>query len=279
LASADLLDGFAAQYGVYNSLSPLNPAMSMGVSKPWLAVAALFKSGQAGSVPPGMRIVHLDHQNIPTNTAAGGNGTSFPNPLNVQFPCSGNLEVITVGGGNPPAQVTSITDSNNNTWKLAGSYATTNDPVTGIFYAANATCSGTQQLTVHWDANTGDQTILYYDVAGASASPLDTTMGGTGFQGSAGNLTVFTITPTTSAPELIFGSMPVQYNTVTSLLNGFNDANMFDGESLSGPEPVDENNGWGHFVTSSNNPVSVTWTFQSSTVNAQGWASVAAAFK
>lgn len=279
LASADLMDGFAAQYGVHNSVSAIDPGMSMGTSKSWIAVAALFKSGQAGSVPSGMRIVHLDHQNVPTKTSAGGNGTSFPNPLSVQFPCSGNLEVITVGGGNPPAQVTSITDSNNNIWQHAGSYAVTNDPVTGIFYAGNATCSGTQKLTVQWDANSGDQTILYYDVEGASASPLDTTMKGNGGQSSAGNLTVFSITPTTSATELIFCSMPVQFNTVTGLVNGFNDANMFDGESLSGPEPVDENNGWGHFVTSSANAVNVTWTFQSSTQAANGWASVAAAFK
>ena len=279
LASADLMDGFADEYGVYNSLSVIDPAMSMGTSKSWLAVAALFKSGSAGSVPAGMRIVHLDHENIPSNVLAGGNGTSFPNPLTVQFPCSGNLEVITVGGGNPPAKVTSITDTNSNTWQLAGSYAVTSDPVTAIFYAPSATCSGTQKLTVHWDANTGDQTILYYDVAGASASPLDTTASMTGSQGVAGNLTVFSITPTTSSTELIFCAIPVQFNTVTGLANGFNDANTFDGESLSGPEPVDENNGWGHFVTSSTNAVPVTWTFQSPTVPALGWASVAAAFK
>jgi hypothetical protein len=279
LASADLMDGFAAQYGVYNSLSAIDPAMSMGTSKPWLAVSALFKSGAAGSVPAGMRIVHLDHENIPSNVQAGGNGSSFPNPLTVQFPCSGNLEVITVGGGNPPAQVSSISDSNNNTWKLAGSYAITTDPVTGIFYAATATCSGTQKLTVNWTANTGDQTILYYDLAGASSSPLDATMNGTGIQSSAGNLTVFPITPTTSSTELIFCSIPVRFNTVTGLLNGFIDSNTFDGESLDGPEPVDENNGWGHFVTSSTNSVSVTWTFQSPTEPAQGWAAVAAAFK
>jgi len=279
LATADLMDGFAAQYGVYNSLSSINPAMSMGTSKSWLAVAALFKSGSAGSVPAGMRIVHLDHQNIPTKTAAGGNGISFPNPLTVQFPCSGNLEVITVGGGNPPALVSSISDSNSNTWKLAGSYAITTDPVTAIFYAATATCSGTQKLTVNWTANSGDQTILYYDVAGASASPLDATASMTGVQGVAGPLTVFSITPTTPSTELIFCSIPVRFNTVTGLLNGFIDSNTFDGESLDGPEPVDENNGWGHFVTSSTNPVSVTWTFQSPTEPAQGWAAVAAAFK
>ncbi|HYL85728.1 MAG TPA: Ig-like domain-containing protein [Candidatus Angelobacter sp.] len=279
LASADLLDGFAVQYGVYNSASAINPAMSMGTSKPWLAVAALFRSGQAGSVPSGMRIVHMDHENIPTKTSAGGNGNNFPNPLTVQFPCSGNLGVITVGGGNPPAQVFSIADTNNNTWKLAGSYAVTNDPVAGIFYAASANCSGPQKLTVNWSANTGDQTILYYDVAGASASPLDTPASMTGNQGSVGNLTVLSITPTTSSTELIFCATPIQYNTVNGLVNGFIDSNIFDGENINGPEPVDENNGWGHFVTSSTNPISVTWTFLPPAAPAQEWAAAAAAFK
>jgi len=279
LASADLMDGFAVQYGVYNSLSAIDPTMSMGTNKSWLAVAALFKSGPAGGVPAGMRIVHLDHENIPADVASGGNGTSFPNPLTVQFPCSGNLEVITVAGGNPPAKVTAITDSNSNAWQLAGSYATTSDPVAGIFYAASAACSGTQKLTVHWDANAGGQTILYYDVARAFASPLDTTTGSVGTQSSAGNLTALSITPGTSSTEFIFCAMPVQFNTVIGLVNGFNDANTFGGESLDGPEPVDQNNGWGHFVTSSTNTVPVTWTFQSPTEAAQSWASVAAAFK
>lgn len=141
-------------------------------------------------------------------------------------------------------------------------------------------CSGTQKLTVHWSAHSGDQTILYYDVAGASASPLDTATGKTGFQGSVGNLSAFSITPGTSSTELIFCSMPIQYNTVIGLLNGgLNDANTFDGENLNGPEPVDENNGWGHFVTSSTNPVQVTWAFQPPAAPAQWWASAAAAFK
>jgi len=172
-----------------------------------------------------------------------------------------------------------LTDSKSNTWQLAGSYATTNDPVAGIFYAASATCSGTQKLIVHWDANTGDQTILYYVVVGSSTSPLDTTAGNVGTQSSAGNLTVLSTTPGTSSTEFIFCAMPVQFNTVIGLANGFNDANTFDGESLDGPEPVDQNNGWGHFVTSSTNTVPVAWTFQSPTEAAQIGASIAAAFK
>jgi hypothetical protein len=54
---------------------------------------------------------------------------------------------------------------------------------------------------------------------------------------------------------------------------------MFSGEALSGPEPVDENNGWGHFVVSSTNAVPVTWTFMSNSQAAGSWSSMASAFK
>jgi len=120
---------------------------------------------------------------------------------------------------------------------------------------------------------------MFYDVAGAAASPLDTTASATGSQSTAGNLTALSITPSTSSTEFIFAMMPVDYNTVTGLVNGFNDADMFSGEALSGPEPVDENNGWGHFVVSSTNAVPITWTFLSNSLAAGSWSSMASAFK
>ncbi|HXQ26908.1 MAG TPA: immunoglobulin domain-containing protein [Candidatus Acidoferrales bacterium] len=278
LVTADLMDGWTGQYGIYNSVGAIDPTMSMGTSKNWISTAVLLKTGTTGGVPSGMRIVSLLHENIPTKTAAGGNATSFPNPTKLQFPCSGNLGVVTVGGGNQ--NLTGITDSNGNTWTQVGTYVTTSDPSTNVFYAANARCSPTQTLTVNWNGNTTDQTILYYDVAGAAASPLDVAGGATGDQGFASNtLTTFSIAPTTSSTELIFCAVPVQFDTVTGLTTGFNDANMFDGESLSGPEPVDENNGWGHFVTNSTSTVSVVWNLQSFSPAVQIWAAVGAAFK
>src|ERR1035438_588279 len=52
-----------------------------------------------------------------------------------------------------------------------------------------------------------------------------------------GNLTALSITPSTSSTEFIFAMMPVDYNTVTGLVNGFNDADMFSGEALSDRKP------------------------------------------
>ena len=279
LLSADLMDGFAAQYGAYNSTSAIDPTMTMGTSDPWISAAVLLKTGSAGAVPSGMRIVHLDHENIPTHTSSGGNGNPFPNPTILQLPCSGNLEVAQMGGGNPGNLITGMTDSNGNSWKQAGPTLTYGDTDLQTFYAASASCSSTLKVTVQWNSTDGDQSILFYDVAGAAASPLDTTASATGSQGTPGNLTAFSITPSTSSTEIIFAMMPVDFNTVTGLVNGLNDANMFSGEALSGPEPVDENNGWGHFVVSSTNPVPVTWTFITNSLAAGAWSSMASAFK
>ncbi len=279
LLSADLMDGLAAQYGVYNSTSAINPTMTMGTSGRWISAGVLLKTGSAGSVPSGMRIVHFDHENIPTHTSSGGTGNPFPNPLTLELPCSGNLEVAQMGGGNPTNLITSMTDSNGNSWQQAGSSMTNGDTDIQTFYAANASCSSALTVTAQWNATDGDQTILFYDVAGAAASPLDKTASATGSQSTPGNLTAFSITPSTSSTEIIFAMMPVDYNTVTGLVNGFNDADTFSGESLSGPEPVDENNGWGHFVVSSTNAVPVTWTFISNSTAAGSWSSMASAFK
>jgi hypothetical protein len=279
LLSADLMDGLAAQYGVYNSTSAIDPTMTMGKGGTWISAAVLLNTGSAGGVPSGMRIVHLDHENIPTHTSSGGSGNPFPSPLTLELPCSGNLEVALMGGGNPPNLITGMTDSNGNSWEQAGQNVTYGDTDLQTFYAANASCSSTLAVTVQWDSTDGDQTIMFYDVAGAAASPLDTTASATGSQSTAGNLTALSITPSTSSTEFIFAMMPVDYNTVTGLVNGFNDADMFSGEALSGPEPVDENNGWGHFVVSSTNAVPITWTFLSNSLAAGSWSSMASAFK
>ena len=279
LLSADLMDGWAAQYGLYNSTSAINPTLTMGTSQNWVSAAVLLKTGTSGSVPSGMRIVHLMHENIPVNTAAGGTGNSFANPILLQFPSSGNLLVAMIGGG-LACTVTNITDTNQNAWTQAGATQTIggNDTVQA-YYAENAV-SGNLGLTVQWSATDGDQTIFFYDVTGAATSPLDTTAGSSGSQSVAGNLTMpFTITPA-GANEIIFEEVIWDSNTASGLVGPeqFFDSNTFDGESQSGPEPVDQNNGWGHALTTSTAPVAITWETMYSGLATGNWAGMAAAF-
>jgi hypothetical protein len=280
LLSADLMDGWAGQYGINNSASAVTPAMTLGSSDKWVSAAVSLKAGSAGSVPSGMRVVHLVHENVPYNVPAGGTGNPFPNPLSLQFPSSGNLLVAMVGGGNMPETVTGMTDSNHNPWSQAGTTYTGGDAVAQAFYAPGAASAEDLGLEVSWSGTMGDYTFFLYDVAGAAASsPLDTTAGGSGNQGTAGDLTMpFMITPS-AAGEIVFSEVMWDYNTGSGLVGQLFDTNTFTGESESGPEPVDENNGWGHTFTTSTAPVTFTWTLLFDGLPTGAFAGMAAAFK
>jgi hypothetical protein len=278
LLSADLMDGWAAQYGTYSSTSALNPTMAMGTSQKWLTAAILLKTGTAGGVPTGMRIVHLVHENLPVSIASGGTTSPFPNPTTLQFPSSGNLVVAMLGGG-LGCTVTGINDTSHNPWNQAGAVETTGNDTVQTYYAGNATTSGGLTLTLQWSSANGDFTVLLYDVTGAATSPLDTTAGGTGDQAVAQNLTVpFTLTPA-GANELIFTDVIWDFNTAAGLSGGLFDSDTYDGESENGPAPIDENNGWGHKLTTGTAAIGFTWNVSFGALPVGPWAGMAAAFK
>jgi len=282
LLSADILDGWAAQYGLYNSTAAINPTLSMGTSQKWISAAILLKTGTSGGIPSGMRIVHLVHENVPYHTDAGGTGSPFPNPTVVQFPSTGNLLVAMIGGGYLACTVTGVSDNSSNAWAQAGgTQIQANNDVTQAFYAGSATTSGNLRLTINWSATEGDFTFFLYDVTGAAASPLDTTGGATGSQSTAGNLTMpYTITPA-GAGELIFAEVIWDYNTGAGLASSgwLFDTNTYDGENESGPEPIDQNNGWGHYLTTGTSSVTITWQPMYAGLAAGNWSSTAVAFK
>ena len=87
----------------------------------------------------------------------------------------------------------------------------------------------------------------------------------------------FTITPAVSN-EIIFSQVIWDFNTGTGLNGQLFDTNTFSGESVSGPESVDENNGWGHVITTSTDPVSFVWTVLSDNLPVGNWAGNAVAF-
>ncbi len=261
LLSADLMDGWAGQYGVYALTSAIDPALTLGTSDYWFSAAILLRAGSTGGAPGGLRVVHLVHENLPENVAAGGNGSEWPNPTLLELPCSGNLLVAMVGGGTP-VYSTAISDSVNGAWMQAGM----SQSGTQAFYVPSAACSNDLAVTANWTGTIGpynDYTILFYDVAGAAASPYDTVIFATGSQNatesSGDTLTMsYTLTPATQN-ELILSENMWAFNTGSGLQGQLFDGNTFSGESVSGPEPVDENNGWGHVITTSGAPVSFVW--------------------
>jgi hypothetical protein len=150
-----------------------------------------------------------------------------------------------------------------------------------MFYAANATPSSTRQMTVSWSSTSGDDTLMFYDVVGAATSPYDTTTSNLGTQSSAGNLTAPpSLTPATSN-GLVFAVSVVTFNTVNGLTgsNQIFDAGTYDGMSLDGPQPYDQNNGWMHYYNPNTSAVPFVWTFISGSEAANNWAGMAASFK
>jgi hypothetical protein len=279
LLSADLRDGWAAQYGAHASTAPVIPTINMGASDTWVSAAVLLKAGQTGGVPNGLRIVHLLHENIAYHTSSGGTGNPFPVPLPLQFPSTGNLLVAMIGGGNGPETVTGMTDSHQNAWQQAGETYMQADATVQTYFAGSATTSEDLALSSSWGGGPGDYTFFLYDIAGAAADPLDTTAGGGDYQGNAGSLTMpFTITPSIPT-EIVFSEVMWDFNTGSGLQGQLFDTNTFTGESVSGPEPVDENNGWGHVITTTTDPVSFTWSVLFPGVPVGNWAGMVAAFK
>jgi hypothetical protein len=278
LLSADTLDGWAGQYGPAPAGAP---SVSLGSSVRWATAAVLLRSGSAGSVPSGMRIVHLEHINLPVSPGAVSGGAGFASPTPIEFPTGGNLFVAAIGGGcgcSDVAFVSGITDSASNVWTLAKKQGD-GDAMSQLFYAGNATPGSSLMLSVAWDSNhTDDSTAMLYDVAGASTTPFDVAAGAGGEAKSTGNFTVpFTLTPA-HAGELVVLGTPWDFDTAGGLIGGLDDTNTTSGESESGPWPIDENNGWGH-AWSTGAPMQFTWVPLFTEIEFGITATVAAAFK
>ena len=155
----------ASQYAVQATQGTINPSISVTATgaDTYNAVSVALKAAPAGTAPSrdGIRIVR---QNI----SSLGNFSGVTS-WTVQFPCVGNLLVLTT----PQASVmktTSVTDTAGNLWVK---YAPDNeDPQ--IWYVANATPDPNLKITFHMSsAPTGAQSALMYDIVGADANPVD----------------------------------------------------------------------------------------------------------
>jgi len=273
LLSADVLDGFSGQYGA--------STMTLGSSTHWATSAVLLHAGSAGSIPSGMRIVRELHQNIPSGDPAGGSG-AFANPLSLQFPSSGNLLVAVIAGGcgcGESPKVTSMTDSASNSW-VNPLTEHGGDAYSQLFYVANAVTSSSLTVSTSWTYTGADETAIVWDVIGASTTPLDVAVGGSGTAGG-GNLTLPFTVPTIGPGELIFVGTPWDFDTAGGLMGGagaYLATMTTSGEPHDGPFPIDENNGWGHLV-SGTSPTSITWVPEFGGEEFGNYSAVTAAFR
>jgi len=287
LESADLEDGMAVQSGVYSSTSAIDPAMTQGTSATWISAAVLLKSGTAGAVPTGMRVAYEIHENFPYTPAAGGTGNAYTNPAALQIPCIAGATIAALmdgGGATNPSLISSITDSNGNTWSQIAQYVYSNDGVYAqAYYAKNVACSsGFETLKVTFADTTNDDTIVFYVIPGAGTSPLDTYSGSAQDISSAGSPVTlnYTLTPA-AAGEIVIAEENWYYNTATGTpeTNWLFDSAYYSGIVLDGPQPIDQNGGWMHYYTTSTSPLSFTYNMLSSSDANGPAAGMAVAFK
>jgi hypothetical protein len=276
LLGTDLYDGDAAQYGIWNGSSSINPTMTSGTSVAFDSCALALRAASAGNAPTAsFRVLHMLHQQHPKSAA---------NPWPMQFPTSGNLLIASyISGG---SNITTMNSTPGNTWSSTGDQAG-GESITAlsqIYYAGNAATANNMRISVSRNDNASDGTLMMYDVVGAAASPFDKDSGGqTGNQTTL--VTSFTtctncLTPSTTN-ELIIANQG--QNWCTSTASPAPSGSLFDaatdtGNSVDGPQSVDQNNGWLHYYDRNTNPITVTWTNSCHTAETT-WAGRVAAFR
>lgn len=261
--ASDIIHGCMAQWGIYTGSGAITAQATTSAGSAYVAFAAAIITATAGTVPTGMYIAGIEHQEIVTGT-----GTTTTH----EFPCTGNLPVIQAGGA-PLRWITAITSGSPSvTWAAVGTEKDDGNNTVRSWYAANVTCTGDMTLSITWNVSTGDQTLLMYDIVGAATSPFRARFSTTG------NMTISTTSMFTTdlsangfqtlGPQtgmtngMLFGIDIHNLNTGVSLTSPSNarfDAISYGGQNLDGPSTDDQNNDWGHYSVASSAIVDWTW--------------------
>lgn len=279
LLPSDRHIGHFAQHFAWGGHGTINPTMTVnGSSDAFDSAAIAFKAASAGTAPgSGIRIVRQFH----TNNDASGADYAF------QWPCSGNLTVFTQGESNAYHTVTSVTDSDSNSF--TGVSRSSGEPY--MYYAANQTCSSpnTRTMVVHGNVGGSTGTDVVYDIVNAATSPYDTRASNLVNQSNAGGSTCVIGSPDSStdhAPDITPTSAPGIAIVVAEegtgprcALSGTGyiaDMGWYTG-ATDNSTLMDNGNGHGHYYYSSTSTLDFHWLWANGTTS--GGYALAVTFK
>jgi hypothetical protein len=282
LASADLLDGVTAQYGIKASAGAINPTINVsatGVANSDIVVTAAvaLKTATAGSAGSGKRIVHVQSCNFFRDNGA--------TTVNLQFPSTGNLLVQTWVGYNTTAaasvELNSMTDGAGNTWSATGaSVSISGGGLSRMFYSTSPTAyPNLIGPTLSLSRTQQESNGILFDIAYEGKTwALDVHTSGTGTQSVTGNLTTLTVTPTT-ADGIIISHGGIDLHTVSGLTGTgfFFDAMVYP--QADGSRNFYEDNPVGHYFNSDTSARTFVWSTQNNPAGVDGWSAIGAAFK
>jgi hypothetical protein len=273
------------QYGVYDSTTSFSPSFSVSRSVSYISIAAAFKAAKAGTAPPpGIRVVYVQHDNNQSEQATS---------TILEYPISGNaLAVLHTSGcastSDTDCAYPTVASDGANIYTQVGSTVISNfgydgGNSSGAAFYARGVLPGTYRVTwtLHPRSSGGiGNSFMLYDVAGASANPLDTGYGTSGLasstfdqtgSGPGGPLTVYTATPS-EQNEVILATVGAAYDSWTGISSpsGARFISVIGGVSPN-TGGSDYNGGWGLYYNGSSTAAQTwTWTHDSSTLGLPG---------
>lgn len=219
----------AAQYGVLASSTAITPSITLAQATTRANIAAVaMKAASSGGTFSGIHV-----NKVKAFAPQFANSTSFTGTtIALGFPCSGNSEWVFVGQGasSSTSNLTSVTDSNSNTWtRLTNLYSSGDGFAVQAAHVDSATCSATQVITLHFTSNPSFLTVYAVDIANATGYDSSATCtGGTPClinNASSSATTTFSgaaITPSVS-PGLILSYQNQDYQSIASATGNWND--------------------------------------------------------
>ncbi|HEY1648964.1 MAG TPA: hypothetical protein VGF96_13365 [Terracidiphilus sp.] len=268
LGTAQYQDGCATEFEVDTGTGSITPSMTLGGASTYIEFITAFKAASAGSAPSGLYVKRLESWGTP-EAAAGG--------FTLQFPSGGNLLYATsVCGTLVP---TTLTDSGSNAWGATGSYTNGGASAGNLleWYAFGAGPNSTNTQTFATTGSSGDCTFTMYDIVNAPAS--NPFVERHAFTGTPTTTTRMPSTAATYLPnatsDVFFANGGQAYNTSISIAQPssgcYFDAGFWGGESINGPEPLDQNNIWSHCYFSTLGNLSFQTNLSASTSEANAY--------
>ncbi len=204
--------------------------------------------------------INFVQANTGPTTIQGTNTSVSVNYVNPQT--TGNLNIVAVGWADTTSAISSVTDTNGNTYTRAVGPTANTGQQQSIYYAKNIV-AGPNTVTVTFNAAAAvpDVRILEYNGLDTT-NPLDVTAaaGGSGTTASSGAAT------TTSANELIFGSGTTSGTAFTAPGSGFTTRLIDIFGNMAEDEVVSSTSSYAATATNSNG----YWLMQMATFKAAG---------
>lgn len=276
LLSTDLGDSITPeQYEVQASAGAVNPTITVPDAGGYISVAFALKAAAAGTAPN-------DAGGPPRIIASYGFNTrnfNANNPNVLQFPCSGNLLVLTLSQGatDDANRITSVTDTAGNTWVKSPStpvISPSGHQFMYLWYAANATTSNTLKVSIHWLTDTTgiNSSAILRDITNASTTPFDVEATASFNQTVHADYTLLTMTPAGAKELIIILSDQDEATIYGFVTDGLGHLPLFEVPVWQNPIEDESGTGgcgaiyttdscWGHFSTVDSSPVTFIETY------------------